>query len=140
MVRDASGAYRVIYLATLPECILVLHARSQDADFANGRLCKDSAPRGCITRGAVSRSACWHFADVRLRNRSLLVLCAGMDMSIAIAVVALVVWGVGAGLLLWLAIAERRLWLIPLGGLFLPVGPVMGYALLLRRLVRGRKE
>ena len=25
-VRDGSGAYRVIYLATLPECVLVLHA------------------------------------------------------------------------------------------------------------------
>ena len=25
-VRDTSGAYRVIYLATLPDCVLVLHA------------------------------------------------------------------------------------------------------------------
>ena len=45
-VREASGAFRVIYLATLPDCVLVLHAfqkKSQatphkDIDLATRRL------------------------------------------------------------------------------------------------------
>ena len=45
-VREASGAYRVIYLATLPECVLVLHAfhkktpqtARKDIDLAARRL------------------------------------------------------------------------------------------------------
>jgi phage-related protein len=27
-IRDVSGAFRIIYLATLPDCILVLHTKS----------------------------------------------------------------------------------------------------------------
>ncbi|UVO55960.1 type II toxin-antitoxin system RelE/ParE family toxin [Sphingomonas sp. SUN039] len=45
-VRDASGAYRVIYLATLADCVLVLHAfekktqktAQRDIDLAARRL------------------------------------------------------------------------------------------------------
>jgi phage-related protein len=44
--REASGAYRVCYLATLPQCVLVLHAfekrtqktRQSDIDLAADRL------------------------------------------------------------------------------------------------------
>lgn len=52
-IRDASGAYRVIYLATLPETVLVLHAfqkktqatPQRDLDLASLRLRKWLAQR-----------------------------------------------------------------------------------------------
>jgi len=60
-IRDASGAYRVIYLATLPETVLVLHAfkkktqatPQRDLDLASARfrewMAQRDRPTGKVT-------------------------------------------------------------------------------------------